>query len=170
MLKIKPNEIINNKLLLCYTKHQSDFPYPEMKVFPKYDNLLSEMVEEIKNHNRVPDEKEIILFLEITGNTPVINNQLPLYYYKDTEDPISVYLTGNYMTIYEDYFLFLLDMKKSFSKYPDMPKLNFSMYKPDEPQLILANKTDFKFVKEFLDSLRVDKDLLKNLNYERLQN
>ena len=167
MLEITQNKIFNNKLLLCYTKRQSDLIPINGDLIPKYDSLFKRLSEELGDYNKTAD-KTVTVMIETVDNTPIINNQLPIYRYENDKKITNVYPTGRYLVI--DLVLFELSLKLLANIIETLPELNLDIgvYGDDDYSMIIVNKDLFEFTRIFLEKAKSRNDNI-NLNNIELE-
>lgn len=165
MLEINQNKIFDNKLLLCYTKRQSDLIPINGDLIPKYDSLFKQLSKELGDYNKTADET-VTIMIETIDNSPIINNQLPIYRYENNEKITNAYPTGRYLVI--DLVLFELLVELLNNSAETLPELNLDIgvYGDDDYSILIVNKDLFEFTRIFLEKVKSRNDNINLGNIE----
>lgn len=165
MLEITHNKVINNKLLLCYTKQQSDLIPINGDLIPKYDSLFKQLSKELGDYNKTADET-VTIMIETIDNTPIINNQLPIYRYENNEKITNVYPTGRYLVIDLTLFELLVELLANSAETLPTLNLDIGVYGEDESSMVIVNKDLFEFTRIFLEKVKSRND---NINFDNTE-
>ena len=104
--------------------------------------------------------------IETIDNTPIVNNQLPIYRYENDEKITNVYPTGRYLVI--DLVLFELSLKLLANITETLSELNLDIgvYGDDDYSMIIVNKDLFEFTRIFLEKSKSRND---KINLDKIE-